>query len=137
MNDNDQARRPDRPAQGAASSEQEAIWRAGRMVAPPQQPEATVGEPRLGNVGRRILGGADDPEAEVYGEPNGPRPPQITVLPKDVIDAPPAARNETAHGDPAFDDGQGRYGPRDTGPAEANTPRRAGFIPGGPSDEDN
>lgn len=137
MNGNDDARRPNGPAHQDGTAEQDAIWRAGRMASSPPQREATVGEPRLGNVGRRLVGGVDDPEAEVYGEPKGPRPPRIEVLPKDVIDAPPAARADAVRGEPKIDAGQNRYGSGDQGRAEAERPRPAGFIPGGPSDADN
>ncbi|WP_181700255.1 hypothetical protein [Chthonobacter albigriseus] len=35
---------------------------------------------------------AEDGDDRVYGEPNGPRPPRYTILPKEVIEAPPAER---------------------------------------------
>lgn len=137
MNGNDDARRPNGPAHRDDDAAQDAIWRAGRMVTSPPQREATVGETRLGNVGRRLVGGVDDPEAEVYGEPKGPRPPRIEVLPKEVIDAPPAARTDAVRGEPKIDSGQHRYGSRAADTEKSEPARRAGFIPGGPSDSDN
>lgn len=47
-----------------------------------------------GSVGRPESE-TDGAEEFVYGEPRGPRPPRFTVLPKEVIEMPPAERGDT------------------------------------------
>lgn len=54
---------------------------------PTAGPSGSVGRPEAETEG------ADD---FVYGEPKGPRPPRFTVLPKDVIETPPAERADEA-----------------------------------------